>query len=141
MKKIIGITLIMCALLALSSCCGCSLKSPNGGELTGSEWQLVQIEGRGVKAEGEKYTLNLSADNKLSGVGDCNRLSGTFTYDKIKGTLDFGPIAATRMLCPDQVAENLFINTLGVINSYKVDGKMLMLFANGELKMMLEKKK
>ena len=140
MKKLTGILLAAGALFAFASCCNCGKTSARTGSLTGGEWQLTQIEGRTFAATGDSFTLNLSADNKVTGKGDCNRLTGTYTSDRNKSTLSFGPMAATRMMCPNQANEDRFVRMLGEIDSYKIDGRMLMLFADGELKMMLEKK-
>ena len=140
MKKLTGILLAAGVALAFASCCNCGKMSARTGSLTGGEWQLAQIEGRTFAATGDAYTLNFAADNRISGKGDCNRLTGTYASDRNKGTLSFGPVAATRMMCPNQAQEDTFVKILGAIDAYKIDGRMLMLFADGELKMMLEKK-
>jgi putative lipoprotein len=140
MKRSAGILLAVVAALTFAGCCNCGKISSRTGSLTGSPWQLVQIDGRTFAAAAESYTLNFAADNNVSGKGDCNRLSGTYASDREKGTLSFGPLVATRMMCPDQASENAFIKALDTIDSYKIDGRMLVLFADGEQKMMLEKR-
>ncbi len=127
------------AALAFTGCCNCGKMSSRTGSLTGGRWQLVQFEGRTFAAAGESYTLTFSADNNVSGKGGCNRLTGTFKSDREKSTLSFGPLAGTRMMCPDQAQEDAFLKTLGTVDAYRIDGGMLLLFADSELKMMLEK--
>lgn len=125
----------------VASCCNCGkVASRKGGALTGDRWQLVQMEGRAFAAENDAYTLTFAEDKKVTGKGDCNRLTGTFENDGANGKLTFGPMAATRMMCPDQASENQFLRLLGTIDSYSIDGRIMTLFANGEQKLMFEKK-
>lgn len=140
MKKSAGILLVAVAAFAFAGCCNCGMTSARTGSLTGGQWQLAQFEGRTFAATGDSYMLTFSADNAVSGKGDCNRITGTYISDREKSTLSFGPIASTRMMCPNQSQEDAFMKTLGTVDAYKIDGRMLMLFADGELKMMLEKK-
>ena len=43
--------------IVLTSCCDCRKLSKLQKPLLGTTWQLVQIMGRDVKAEGDSYTL------------------------------------------------------------------------------------
>ena len=140
MKIFAGILPVAAALI-MAGCCNCGKMTARTGSLTGDRWQVVQTSGRAFAAEGESYTLTFAADNKVSGRGDCNRLTGTYASDRDKGTLSFGPLVSTRMMCPDQAREDAFVKALGTVDAYKMDGRMMMLFADGELIMMLEKKK
>lgn len=128
------------ALVAFASCCNCTMVANSGGALGDTAWQLIQIEGRTLNVQGDAYTLNFAAGNNVSGKGDCNRLTGTYTSDKATGTLSFGPMASTRMMCPNQTQEDLFVRLIGAIDAYKIERNLLMLFSNGELKMIMEKK-
>ncbi len=132
--------MVAVAALTMAGCCNCGKMLSRTGSLTGEGWQLVQFEGRAFTAASDSYTLRFAADNTISGKGDCNRLTGTYTSDRDKSTLSFGPMAGTRMMCPDQAREDAFLKTLGAVDSYRIDGKMLLLFVDGELRMMLEKK-
>ena len=129
------------AALTFSGCCNCGKTSSRTASLTGDRWQLVQMDGSAVSAAVDSYSLSFAADNTVSGQGDCNRLTGTYASDREKGTLSFGPLASTRKMCPDQAREDAFMKALDTIDAYQVDGTMLLLFADGELRMMLEKKK
>lgn len=124
-----------------ASCCNCGKLSGNrGGTLTGGQWQLVQMEGRAFAAEGDAFMLAFAEDMKVSGKGDCNRVHGTYQNDAKAGTLSFGPLASTRMMCPNQANEDRFLRLLDGIDSYSIDGRMLTFFSNGEQKLMFEKK-
>lgn len=141
MKKITGILMIVGAVLAFASCCHCTRIGGSGGSLIDSSWQLMQIEGRMVNPDGDSFTLNFAADNTVSGKGDCNRLSGTYQSDKDTGKLTFGPMASTRMMCPNQAQEDVFVRLVNTIDSYKIEKNLLLLFSNGELKMVFDSKK
>ena len=126
---------------AVSSCCNCGkVVSTKGGALTGGQWQLVQMDGRAIVAENDAYTLTFAGDGKVSGKGDCNRVSGPFESDSKTGTISFGAMVSTRMMCPNQAQEDAYLKTLGTINSYAMDGRILTLFSNGEQKLIFEKK-
>ena len=130
-------TLAVVALFA--ACCPCRKQASAKAEpLVGTNWQLVQFEGRTFEAN-DNYTLLFSADDKLSGQGDCNRLMGNYTLSE-GDQMKIGMLASTRAMCPNQEMEDKFIAMLQTIDSYKIDGKLLMLFDNSELKMVFEKK-
>ena len=74
--------------------------------LAGSEWQVRDFAGRPARAEA---WIAFKADGQVLGLGGCNRFNGGYSEDA--GSLRFGPIAATRMACPDpqmRVETNLF---------------------------------
>lgn len=123
--------------VAVASCCNCR-KAASARKSLAGEWQVVQMNGQSFKSDGDSFTLVFGADNTVSGKGDCNRLTGTFTSDSSKGTLTFGPMASTRMMCPNQANENMFLNILSGIDAYSIDGKLLMLFSDGEQKIVME---
>ena len=106
----------------------------------GTEWQLIQLGGETVKPEKGKFTLTLLADgNRLTGVGACNRLMGSYKTDD-KRTLKLGPIASTMMACPGMERESAFTQALEATTHYDMDGPMLLLLSNGELKAVFQAK-
>ena len=64
--------------------------------LADTDWTIVEIDGQAV--QGPNYFLQFTAD-RLSGLAGCNRFSGG--YSQSGETLTIGPVAATRMFCPD----------------------------------------
>ena len=64
--------------------------------LAGSEWLLRDFAGAPAQAEA---WIAFKADGTASGLGGCNNFNGGYSEDA--GSLRFGPIAATRMACPD----------------------------------------
>ena len=71
-------------------------------DLTGSRWQIVNVTFSEVA--GEAYRLEFT-ENRVSGRAGCNRFSGSYrrTGDN---ELEFGPLAVTRMACPEPQMEH-----------------------------------
>ena len=69
-----SITLVLCALIAVG-CCACRQRAKLVKPLVGTEWQLLQIMGREVSAEGDSFTLLFHDDGTVTGAGACNRLT------------------------------------------------------------------
>ena len=122
-------------------CCKCrSYQKKNRRPLIGTEWQLIQLDGRAVKPEeGKFYVMFLAEENRFAGVGACNRLMGKYeTTDK--GALRIGPIASTMMACPGMEQEDAFTKALEATTHYDMDGPMLLLLGDGELKAVFQAK-
>lgn len=97
------------ALLALFTLAapGLSAQAPDCGH---GLWRLDAMDGAPVVAE---ITLDLSAPGRLAGQAPCNRY-----FADVAGDLpDFrpGPIAATRMACPDLATESGYLQALGTM--------------------------
>ena len=119
-------------LFVVTSCCNFASRSREVKPLAGTEWHLVQIMGLDVDKAADSYNLLFSTDGKVSGGGDCNRLMGSYKTDD-KRALDFGALASTRMMCPDQQSEDEFMDMLGRVTHYEMDGDMMLLLSHGEL--------
>ena len=74
--------------------CGGDILPPE--RLADTDWAIVEIDGQAV--QGPNYVLHFSVD-RLSGQAGCNSFSGG--YSPSGETLTVGPVAATRMFCPD----------------------------------------
>lgn len=139
--KIAQLIVLVATVVLVSSCCSCRIPAKRSTvPITGGEWQVVQMDGVNIKAEGDSFTLTFKTDNTFFGKGDCNRLTGGYKSDNTNGTLSFGGVASTRMFCPKQAGEDKFIRLLNETDGYTIDGNMLMFFTNGELKLMFERK-
>ena len=109
MKILLRIAVIAAVAALAAGCCKCrSYQKKNRRPLVGTEWQLVQLNGRAVKPQEGKFNLTfLAEENRFAGVGACNRLMGKYeTTDK--GALRIGPIASTMMACPGMEQEDAF---------------------------------
>jgi heat shock protein HslJ len=71
-----------------------------------------------------RYTLTLAADGRALVRADCNRGSGGYTLQD--GRLELGPIATTRMACPDVGGlDGRFLQQLAGIRLVVVDAGLL----------------
>jgi len=83
-------------------------------------------------ANPSKYTVTFGDDGQAAFQIDCNRGSGTFQTAAPapdSGSLTFGPIALTRMFCPQPSDDNKVAAALGNVRSY--------LLSNGQLHLSL----
>ena len=135
MKILLKIAVIAAVAALAAGCCKCrSYQKKTRRPLVGTEWQLIQLDGRAVKPEeGKFYVMFLAEENRFAGVGACNRLMGKYeTTDK--GALRIGPIASTMMACPGMD------EALEATTHYDMDGPMLLLLSDGELKAVFQAK-
>ncbi len=128
------VTLLFFALVALifSSCCReCKQYQRLQQPLEATTWQLIQLCGQNVVAEGDNYTLILSPQGNVAGKGSCNRLMGEFTASENRD-LRIDITASTRMMCRDN-REQKFIETLSRVTHYTMDGPLMLLLSNGSV--------
>ncbi|MFP4274492.1 MAG: META domain-containing protein, partial [Paracoccaceae bacterium] len=79
--------------------------------LTGPEWVVEDIGGTGL-IDGSRVTIAFDRDGRASGRATCNRYTGTA---ELSGEgLRLGPLAGTRMACPEALMaqERRFLATL-----------------------------
>ena len=92
-------------LMLLAAC----VSAPDPHPLEGSEWQLAAIDTSGstttlTPALQARHTLAFGPEGALALQLDCNRGRATWTAGKPRngaGALNIGPVASTRMLCPE----------------------------------------
>lgn len=93
------------AILMLSACAS----TPDPHPLTGTQWQLVAIDTSGSTTTlnpdlQARHTVAFLAEGAAQIRLDCNRSRSTWTAAWPRdggGTIAFGPIASTRMACPE----------------------------------------
>ena len=141
MKILFRIAALAATIALAAGCCNCrSYQKKTRRPLVGTEGQLIQLEGRSVKAEPGTYTLPLEAEgNHLSGVGACNRLMGSYSTGE-RRALKIGPLASTKMACPNLDQEQQFLRAIESTTHYDMDGPMLLLLSNGELRAVFQAK-
>lgn len=122
------------AVLLLTGCCECrSYQKRTRRPLVGTEWKLVQLEGRAVEGgEEDSFTLLFSETGDVSGKGACNRLMGSYKAGEDR-SLKIGPLGSTRMMCPGMERETQYFQMLDGVTHYDMDGPMLMLLNEGSL--------
>jgi heat shock protein HslJ len=95
--------------------------------LAGSEWRPTEIAGVEIAEDTEIFVS--FEDGEVTGNGGCNQFFGSYKIEG--GAIAFGPIASTKMLCPDPVQQNedhLF-EVLSQIAGFRRDGTELELTA------------
>lgn len=138
--KALKLLFVAFAALAVASCCSCRKgKSKNNMPLTNTSWQLTQMEGRAFEAKDDAYTLVFNEEGRVAGKGDCNRISGGYTFTD-RGVMTLTQMISTRMMCANQANEDKFLKLLHATDGYTIDGNLLMLTSNGELKLVLTAK-
>lgn len=135
MRKLLAILLVATVAASAAGCCACrSYQKKTRRPLVGTQWQLVRLGGTTVRPEDDVFTIRFQApEGRLAGTGTCNRLSGRYEEGENR-KLHIGPIASTRMACPDAAREQAFIAALESTTHYDMDGPMLLLLSDGELR-------
>lgn len=98
--------------------------------LAGTHWRLTELpreEGFAVDPELRAHLVLDAEASRVSGSSGCNRLTGTYTQDG--DALTFGPLAGTRMACPEPAMdlERRFHAALEGVTGYSIDGEALTL--------------
>ncbi|MEO6463593.1 MAG: META domain-containing protein [Candidatus Eisenbacteria bacterium] len=95
--------------------------------LLSGTWQWVGTNRpaeRVAPADPARYTIAFRADSTAAVHADCNRGSGRFTL--IEGQrIEIGPIATTRMACPEGSLDGEYLKELGAVAAYQVSGDTL----------------
>lgn len=120
---------LIAALVTISPLMHSAALATDFGE-PGSTWTLVELNGAPFAA---RATLSIDKDGRVSGQAPCNRF--TSSNSVTASNFDTGPIAATRMACPDLEAEAVFFKALNAMNKVDVQGDTLVLRddADGEM--------
>jgi heat shock protein HslJ len=114
------------ALAACTSSGGSSSAAAGAEDLSGTSWTLADLGGT-APAEGTNATLSFDASDAVTGHAGCNTFNGEATIDG--GSIDFGPLATTRMACPEpqMSLETTYLGALDAATSWKIDGDKLIL--------------
>jgi len=124
------VILLSAAAAALAGCSSATASDP----LVGTTWRLVSIESMSDEQptttidDPAKYTVTFGADGRAAFQVDCNRGNGSWTAAAAasdSGSLSFGPIALTKMFCPQPSVDTTVAADLGRVRSYLLsDGKL-----------------
>jgi len=103
---------------------------PASSELAGSAWDVISYN-NGKEAVvslklGTSATAVFDEDGQVSGSASCNNYFGPFTTDG--SSITIGPLASTRMLCPDPEVmdqETAYLAALEMATTYKITGDFM----------------
>ena len=123
----------------MTGCCSaCRAYQKSQRPLIGTQWQLVQLGGQMITPQEGQFTLQfVEADHSVRMMGACNRMMAKFTDDE-RHALQITDIAGTRRMCRDMKTEQKFVEALQSTTHYDMDGPMMMLLSNGELRAILQ---
>ena len=132
MRMIVVLRAAAAAVALTASGCGAAAAAD---PLTGTTWQLTGIDSMAPEEspgttidDPTKYTVTFGDDGRAAFQVDCNRGSSTWQSDAAapdSGSLTFGPIALTRMFCPQPSADAHVAAALGFVRSYLLSDGML----------------
>jgi heat shock protein HslJ len=104
--------------------------------LDGTRWQLLSLQsmsddqGTTTVDDPSKYTVEFGTDGRAAFRIDCNRGNATWQADAASsdsGSLSFGPIATTRMACPQPSLDQKVSTALSYVRGFLIrDGQLHM---------------
>ena len=102
----------------------------SNANLAGTSWQLVKVTGSDGKSvepdDRSKYTLSFEPDGGVVARIDCNRGHATWKSES-PNRLALGPLALTRMMCPEGSMHDRVAADWGAVRSYAISGGHLLL--------------
>ena len=129
MKYIFRILIIFAAVMVT----GCSTSDSAGDKspLTGTEWQLFEMDGvKYEPASGKSVTMMLDSKEKnINGKAPCNTYGGPYT--KSSNKLSFGGLYSTEMACDELDKETTYFALMQKVFAYQISGDKLYLFDSG----------
>lgn len=117
-----------------------SLETSQPALLANTSWRVSAYRDRNQQVvavlAGTEVTVHFFPDGRLAGKAGCNNYRANFSGEGCQ--LRVGPIATTRMLCPEpaevMAQEGAYLAALAMAATYTINAGELMLFAdNGEL--------
>ena len=98
-------------------------------EIVGPIWQWLHTQRAGEPAVApdapDRYTLAFQPGGRVNVRADCNRGSGSYQVDG--SDMKFGPIALTKMACPPDSKDSVFLRALAQTRTYAFDPEGLLL--------------
>ena len=101
----------MIARAALALCLFLAPLASRADPLAGSAWEPVEIDAEAFATAGDAF-VRFEQEGAVFGNGGCNNFRGRYLVNG--EAILFGPLATTRMACPDDIGQKefLFLQTL-----------------------------
>lgn len=125
--SVIGITSFILASCSTTGPSATIINRNNKSTLYNSTWKLVE-DSEVVKGLNDQE-VSLIIDNeefKVTGFAGCNHFNTTAELNN--NQIKFGPIASTKMLCPNSSTEDAFLSVLDKVDRYEIKGNDLYLY-------------
>lgn len=123
---VLGLLLMGCA--SSGNLAAAKVRSHDPKLVIGKTWQWVgtvtPVETITV-TQPERYTLHFDDNGRLKAKFDCNNGGGNYKISE--GKLSFGPMMSTRMACPEDSLDYVFMKHLNDVNSFFLEGDSLYL--------------
>jgi heat shock protein HslJ len=126
-----GASPVLVAVLALAACQSAAISGNSGvtltePSLTGTQWLLEDLAGRGV-LDRLQSTLDFAEPGRVSGRAGCNDFSGPIKWDAARITI--GPLTLTRKACSPAVSdqETRYLEALAGARAIRADGPYLLI--------------
>ena len=103
-------SVIALTLMLIMSC------EPKETRTIDGNWEVISLKGQSDLNINPTFVIVLR-NLKISGFSGCNYFLGSFTMDN--NEISFGNTTGTKSLCPEMEIENLFVETLSKVNSYR----------------------
>lgn len=104
------------------------------------KWTLKQLNLKKISDDGSYATPYLefdTAQNRVSGNTSCNGISGSVITEG--SLIKFPHMATTLMMCANENVEQEFLEVIGQVTRFEIDGNELRLYAGQQLKMLFKK--
>ena len=122
----VGMLIVVFTLAACGGDDGSSSGTQDPAALEGESWILTQMLSPTGQTEIIQVGVTAEFDGKtISGTSGCNRYNAS--YDASGSQISFGPIAGTKMVCPEaqQSTEDRYLQLLAGVASYEVSGRSM----------------
>lgn len=140
MRKISLFALFTAVIVTMISCCPCRKKSKNPMHLSSAEWTLIEMNSNQAitKEDNNSFVIRFDdVEKQITGTAQCNNFFGGYEVlpqNKIR----FGAMGATKAMCPNIEIEDEFLRTIAEVDSFTIDGDVLLLQKNGNVVMIFQ---
>lgn len=118
--------------LTIATICFISCKTQSITGLDNQTFNIVELNGKPLKQiEEEKPSISFK-DNHVNATVGCNRIFADYKT-KPNGSITFENGGATRMMCPEQMRENEFINAFNNVAHYYIKGKQVFFYDSNSI--------
>jgi len=111
--------------------------APGTDTLIGTHWSLGELEGMPVLG---LVHVAFEEEGELGGQGPCNTFAGTYRLGA-GDVVEIMPRKTTRCFCDGFDREGQFLDALRRVRAWRIDGERLLLGAEGETLMILERER
>jgi len=125
-----ALTVTACAAPSPTSTAPSALLAVAKPDLADTTWRLIKVQSANDQAvypaDPSSFTLDFKAGGALAARVDCNRGGGTWTSSG-PGKIDLGPVALTKVGCPNPGLGDRFARDLPDVKNYAMrEGKLFL---------------